>query len=334
MSAIISYLKDISLNAVLTNKLTVMRQRLPQQFQHSLIVAFMCLFLGKLCKLADGDMQLLANIGLFHDLGVLHIDPLLLDMKQDINAEQWRQIHSHPLIGYLILKEQRELNPLINNAILEHHERMDGSGYPRNLKGNEISYLGRLIAVAETAIGICQKDSCEHLTTILKANINTLDNKIVQTLNHALYEASLKNANNQYLQTAFNAINENTEAIQEMAITINTIFSFWYKRHSLSNCEPDHVLNARIDTIRRSLIQSGISPVDTLQQINPYAEEPTITTEVVSLLRETLFQLNKILDEAARRKADQKEYDAAAKEWMAFAEKRLSAYNQKYHSLL
>ena len=134
LAVIISYIGHISLNSVLANKLTVMQHRLPLQFEHSLIVCFVCLFLGKICKAPESDMRLLANIGLFHDIGVLHIDPSLLDTSKEIDIEQWRQIHTHPLIGFLILNEQHELNPGIKNAILEHHERLDGSGYAENLK--------------------------------------------------------------------------------------------------------------------------------------------------------------------------------------------------------
>ncbi len=98
VSALISYIGQVTLNPVLANKLTVMRQRLPLQFEHSLLVAFVCLLLGKIGQVSETEMRLLANIGLFHDLGVLHIDPTLLDVNLELDIEQWRQIHSHPLL--------------------------------------------------------------------------------------------------------------------------------------------------------------------------------------------------------------------------------------------
>ena len=329
LSTIISYIGQISLNSVLANKMTVMRHRLPVQFEHSLIVAFVCLFLGKISKVSESDMRLLANIGLFHDIGVLHIDPSFLDTTKEIDVEQWRQIHTHPLIGFLILNEQHELNPSIKNAILEHHERIDGSGYPRKLKGNDISYFGRIIAVAETAIGICQKAPYTHLSTILKSNINTLDKNIVQALNHVLYEATLKNTNNHYLSVTQHLHQEN---IQESAKTINKIFSFWYKHIKKCDSQISELIKDRLGNIQRSLIQSGISPIDTLGQLNKYEPDLIINSEIASLLYETIFQLRKIIDEAQSWDYDNNEYDTEVKEWISFTDEQLRQYNKAFYS--
>jgi len=85
---------------------------------------------------------------LLHDVGKIGMPDSILLKKGKLTEEEWEVIQNHPLTGWNILRQVRLLEPMLP-AILEHHEKLDGSGYPDNLKGEQISLMGRIVAVAD-----------------------------------------------------------------------------------------------------------------------------------------------------------------------------------------
>ena len=95
--------------------------------------------------------QLLEDIGLgalIHDLGKIGIPDKILNKRGKLSSDEYQIIRSHPNIAQSILASV-DLPPAALDAILEHHERYDGSGYPRGLQGKEISLAGRVVAIAD-----------------------------------------------------------------------------------------------------------------------------------------------------------------------------------------
>ncbi|MCS7202163.1 MAG: HD domain-containing protein [Dictyoglomus sp.] len=86
---------------------------------------------------------------LLHDIGKIGIDEVILRKKEKLTEEERKEIEKHPLVGRKILEPLSSLEDIIP-GVEEHHERYDGSGYPKKLKGEQISILGRIIAVADT----------------------------------------------------------------------------------------------------------------------------------------------------------------------------------------
>ncbi|MGB9857973.1 MAG: HD domain-containing phosphohydrolase [Dictyoglomaceae bacterium] len=86
---------------------------------------------------------------LLHDIGKIGIDESILRKKEKLTLEEKKEIEKHPSVGKKILEPLSSLEDIIP-GIEEHHEKYDGSGYPKGLKGEEISILGRIIAVADT----------------------------------------------------------------------------------------------------------------------------------------------------------------------------------------
>ena len=86
---------------------------------------------------------------LFHDVGMNRLDKRILEKKASLTALEWDEIKKHPERGMALLKASNiiPLNSL--RVILEHHERDDGSGYPRGLKGNQISRLTALCRIVD-----------------------------------------------------------------------------------------------------------------------------------------------------------------------------------------
>ena len=108
----------------------------------------LALSIGRAIKLAKADLDNLAMLSDFHDIGKVTIKTRILTKKSKLAEEEWRIMRMHPEIGYRIAKSSTQLAQ-IADAILAHHENWDGTGYPYKLKGNNIPLISRIIAIAE-----------------------------------------------------------------------------------------------------------------------------------------------------------------------------------------
>lgn len=94
------------------------------------------------------DTQDLKTAGLMHDIGKIGISDGILNKPEMLDELEWKEIQRHPEVGYRILSSANEFAEIADH-ILEHHEHWDGSGYPKGLKGEEISLEARIIAIAD-----------------------------------------------------------------------------------------------------------------------------------------------------------------------------------------
>jgi len=121
----------------------------------------------------EGDLIYDIRIGsLLHDIGKIHVPDHLLTKPGRLTEDEFEIVKTHPGVGDKIMKEVRLLSNVLP-AIVEHHERLDGSGYPFGLTGDQISMMGRIVSVADVydAItsdrpyrkGIAPQSAIEHL---------------------------------------------------------------------------------------------------------------------------------------------------------------------------
>jgi diguanylate cyclase (GGDEF)-like protein len=87
-------------------------------------------------------------LGTFHDVGTIAIKNAILSKKEELTEEDWEEIRKHPDIGYRIAESVHEISH-IADYILTHHERWDGKGYPRGLKGEAIPKISRMLAILD-----------------------------------------------------------------------------------------------------------------------------------------------------------------------------------------
>lgn len=120
-----------------------------REMMHSSRVGHICEKIGLRMKLDQDEINQIRTAGLIHDIGKMGIDEKILNKTGALSDEEWQEIKRHPEIGYRILSSANEFSEMAN-CILEHHERWDGHGYPKGLKGEEISLQGRIVAVADS----------------------------------------------------------------------------------------------------------------------------------------------------------------------------------------
>lgn len=97
----------------------------------------------------DGDQIHDIRIGsLLHDIGIIGVPDIILTKPTSLTEKEFQQIKEHPRIGLTIINQVGMLGNVLP-AIFQHHERLDGSGYPLGLEGEQISLMGRIVAVAD-----------------------------------------------------------------------------------------------------------------------------------------------------------------------------------------
>lgn len=111
-------------------------------------VSKLCELIGNALRLSPHSVRELKMAGLLHDIGKIGIDESLLNKRGKLTDAEWNDMKRHPEIGYHILRSVNEFAP-IAKYVLHHHERIDGKGYPRQLKGDEIPMQSKIISIAD-----------------------------------------------------------------------------------------------------------------------------------------------------------------------------------------
>jgi response regulator RpfG family c-di-GMP phosphodiesterase len=143
-------IKQYVLPPLLAQKLTVLLHRLPSEFEKTLFCTWLAVNIALTAKLNNQTVETTYVAGLAHDIGMLHISPHIFTKQGQLNAEEWRAIQSHVVISYLFLKSIGGHYIDSARAILEHHERCDGTGYPLGKTTEQLSIAGQIIAIADT----------------------------------------------------------------------------------------------------------------------------------------------------------------------------------------
>lgn len=139
---------------LLRQKMTVLSERMPETFTRALYCAWFGLVIAKQMRLPPAEVNAVFLAALVHDIGMLHIDPDVINKQGVLSAEEWRQIQAHVIIGQKILQGISGLPPLVSQAVLEHHERCDGTGYPAGKVESELTLHGQIIALADSVIAV------------------------------------------------------------------------------------------------------------------------------------------------------------------------------------
>ncbi|MBU0468931.1 MAG: HD domain-containing protein [Candidatus Omnitrophica bacterium] len=148
-------------------------------------VGVYCTMIGKQLGLDDEDIKTLQSAARLHDLGKIGIPDDVLSKKGPLSDEEWLLMRKHPEIGESIIKPIRSLNNLCD-IIRHHHEKLDGSGYPDGLKGEEIAPLVRIIGIADIYDALTsdrsyrQRLSAKESAQILRSMDKQLDQDIVE----------------------------------------------------------------------------------------------------------------------------------------------------------
>ncbi|APC09386.1 HD-GYP domain-containing protein [Neomoorella thermoacetica] len=116
---------------------------------HSRQVAIYARRIAASLGLSPYHQECLYLAGLLHDIGKIGVDDACLNKPGMLTPEEWQNIRRHPGLGYKIIRKVTSREEVIARAVLYHHERYDGRGYPRGLKGTSIPLEARILSVAD-----------------------------------------------------------------------------------------------------------------------------------------------------------------------------------------
>ena len=150
-------LEQAYLDSVETLRYTV-EAKDPYTRGHSDRVSEFSVLIGKKLGLPEEQLKILRIGGLFHDIGKIGIPDNILQKESKLTDDEYSEIKNHPSIGVHILGSAEIFKDIIP-IVKHHHERYDGRGYPSGLKGEEIPYIARIAAVADTFDAMTSKRS-------------------------------------------------------------------------------------------------------------------------------------------------------------------------------
>lgn len=159
--------------------------------EHNLRVARLCIHIGRQMSMSASELRVLARAGLLHDVGKLGIPNAVLDKHSPLDDSEWNLVRMHPEMGLNLLHRAGQSSREVL-AVLYHHERLDGSGYPYGLKAEAIPIEARIVAVADTYDALTSdrpyRKACrdaEARRVLLEESGARLDARAV----HALFQA-------------------------------------------------------------------------------------------------------------------------------------------------
>lgn len=134
---------------IISTIINTLHEKNPREEQHSQRVSEICQNIGKALGFSEIKVSKLKIAGLLHDIGKIAIEEGILNKPGKLTEQEWYEIKRHPDIGYRILNSSPDMLELAD-CIWAHHERWDGTGYPKGLKGEAIPVVARIIALADS----------------------------------------------------------------------------------------------------------------------------------------------------------------------------------------
>ncbi len=118
-------------------------------FKHSVDVATMSMVIAKQKEMKQEEIYNIGVAGLLHDMGKSKIPLSILNKPARLNDEEFAVMKKHPVLGYEILKDKKEIPQSVSFAVLQHHEKMNGKGYPFGLKSEQITPFAKIMSVVD-----------------------------------------------------------------------------------------------------------------------------------------------------------------------------------------
>lgn len=167
---------------------------------HSSRLQYYCLKIARKLKISNDNLESIALSAYFHDLGKINVPDYILNKPGKLTDEEFEKIKKHPEDGFNMVKETM-LRP-VAEIIKQHHERLDGSGYPLGLKGEDILIEARIIAVVDSYDAMTSDRSYRKAVTSKEAmedlwslSGTKYDEDVVKALEEVLIEEGILHGN-------------------------------------------------------------------------------------------------------------------------------------------
>lgn len=285
-------------------KLTVMRSQRQVLYEHSLSMLLVSVYLGVRQGLSDEQLAQLAAAALLHDVGMLFMEPSWTDPQHKLTADERRQLSVHSITAMLVIRSTAAYPAEVEMAVLEHHERMDGSGYPRNVGGEHISPLGQILLVAEVVSAFFDKYAQDRPAMRLS---------LMLRLNRQRFPADLVGHVHQLLRLAPEMGTADLQPVaadvRHSLVRLSMLLDHWQRVRSrlpakwqlLPSGRAGLYMDTRMATLEAELAEAGALPKQQIAMMHWMQHSPEALTEQSFINREALWQLETCVHTCLRR---------------------------------
>lgn len=144
-----SIISDVTSEENILNNLASLKNTSDYTFEHSLNVGVLCIVFGKRLNYSFDDLRKIGMGGILHDIGKMLIPEEILNKSSKLSDYEYQIMKNHPELGFKHLQKLDVLNPLSRTVVFAHHEKVDGSGYPRALNKDEIHEFAKIASIAD-----------------------------------------------------------------------------------------------------------------------------------------------------------------------------------------
>lgn len=166
-------------------------------YHHSISVALLSGFLAKKIGYMQGEINQIALTGLLCDCGMAKITPTIIKKNVSLTETEYHDIKQHPVHSYNLLKNVMSIKEGVKLGVLQHHERIDGSGYPLGVKGEQLNPYSKIVALADTYQAMVavrpyrsKQSPFKVLEQMMQDEFGKFDIKVLNVLKQALIKFS------------------------------------------------------------------------------------------------------------------------------------------------
>ena len=288
---------ELRIPAALALKLTVAQEQRPILFQHLLNTAMLAYLVATQDKLPAADAKALLLAAVFHDLGELSIDPAILTPEHRMTPDDRRHIYAHPLTGFLILRDFPAIPTSAAQAVLQHHERIDASGYPRRLPGTEIGFLARYLAVIDVAATLLVRFGADkRINMLLRLNRKKYDDHAVSSIGRIFRAVDTLAASAPDEAFAMTRLVQTGQIFETWALLRNAL-----EQLSASESATVGFIVKRMDNLRLTVVEVGFDPSRFEDMLSlACGDDPDVRMELTLLLDELDWQFRALSREIER----------------------------------
>ena len=324
---LLTAMEEVPLPSAMAFQLTLAYHVYPTLFRHLINMGVFAAWMSSGPLAVRFDVSLAAAAGLLHDIGMLHIDPVLLMPGALIGPDHKRQLESHALVSVALIERHHMYPRELLRAVKEHHEFLDGSGYPLHLHEPAISPLGRILSLGEL------------VTTILtpKHPVSELRLSLLLRMNKHRYDATMVERVLQHLNPTCEVQNSDLtllpDPVHQLRV-IDAILAEWPSDLLPPGVAADPhregfgAVAEQVAQLRRTLATVGVAPQQ-LAQLGSDVLDGSLQLELSLLAREAAWQLRALARNTNQHWRVQAgdQYPAALRAWSERAEAVLADLN-------
>lgn len=292
----VKLMEDSTFAGRLQTLLTVYTEHQAGKLDHAVCVALLALSLAQRMMPGDKDvLSILLVAALSHDVGELYIDPKYLQKDAQLGPSEWRHIAAHPVIAHGLMKDLNGLARPASALILDHHERLDGFGYPQGRRSGEVPESAQILAVAEMLGGMLDKGSglLQQAEVAVKLIHGEFSRPVIDAVSKTFRECRDVDAvaEGEALRDALTRSRELGERLGRI-VQVQDAFKPLFDRASPPFKGLWSHAQERFESIRRAWSSTGLDVQPDgvwLQQ-----ESPTMQREVAIILREINWRLGEL----------------------------------------